>query len=440
MNAHELNRRVATLAVAMLLAQTPLPVHALDQWETVNDSQLLPGPSRSSDIGTDASGSLLYSVGSSTQDAEGNRAAVVLGSSDRGATWAVLDVYWESGWPYAHLLGFCSDASGGLYTAGQFYNALGPESAWFVRESHDGGVSWTTESYQPLEAPFSSCVDVKVSASGDVYAAGRTTALGEYQGSIINVNPSWVVRKRAAAPRSEFQTVDTVTMSSGNPSARAIGFHSGGVFVAGRLWGPYGWVWTVRRSTDDGQNWETVDSLRSADSWTGWLSGSAEDIAVDRTTDAIYVAGSGSYRNSPNRKAAINDVWLVRRSTDGGDTWTTVDSFIYGSDTKPRASGIIFDPAGSIFVCGFVTTAQGDRWLVRKGTPGTTLVRQGKNWVETTTVSWVTTDDFQLAPGQLAQAEEITRDDLGNIYVTGRAVNAAGVEHWITRKLAAPAN
>jgi hypothetical protein len=177
-----------------------------------------------------------------------------------------------------------------------------------------------------------------------------------------------------------------------------------------------------------------VDTLQTADGWTGWLSGSAEAIAVD-SQGTIYVVGAATYQGSKNRNATPVNLWLVRQSTDGGAAWTTVDSFSYSSGTTPHAKGIAFDRSGNPIVCGYVTTAQGDRWLVRKRTPITTYVKQGK---PVTTLSWVTSDDFQLPTGgQSAQGEDVTCDASGNIYATGRAGDTAGVDHWITRKLAA---
>ena len=88
-------------------------------------------------------------------------------------------------------------------------------------------------------------------------------------------------------------------------------------------------------------------------------------------------------------------------------------------------------------VCGYVTTAQGDRWLVRKRTTTTTYVKQGKTQVPVTTISWVTSDDFQLSTGQPAQAWGITHDASGNIFATGRVADGLGDYHWFTRKLLA---
>ena len=51
------------------------------------------------------------------------------------------------------------------------------------------------------------------------------------------------------------------------------------------------------------------------------------------------------------------------------------------------------------------------------------------------TVTWTTSDDFQLVSGKPAQPNAITTDSNGKIYVSGRAQDANGVDQWIVRKL-----
>jgi hypothetical protein len=161
---------------------------------------------------------------------------------------------------------------------------------------------------------------------------------------------------------------------------------------------------------------------------------------VDSNTGTIYAAGSASYRDSKNRNSAPTNLWLVRRSTDNGVTWETFDSFNYGSGTTPVATGITLDSLGYPVVSGNVTTSQGARWLVRRLMPTTTYVKQGKNTVPVTSLSWVTSDDWLPAPGLTPQGVFITCHGGGNLYATGGMSQGDGTTycHWFTRKLAAP--
>jgi hypothetical protein len=173
--------------------------------------------------------SIIYSVGSVVSSSE-TGLALVRFSVDQGINWSILagseySAYSEGNWLYNQFLGFAAETGGGLYVCGQLYNQSGqsgmPESGWIVREFHPNGVWGTTEIFRP---GFGPC--------------------------------------------------DTVPTSAGSTKARAIGFFgTDGVIVVGQLRGLYNNFWTVRRSTDQGATWATVDSLQTIDGWSGWLSG-----------------------------------------------------------------------------------------------------------------------------------------------------------------------
>lgn len=401
---------VRLAACAALLATTcALPAQT---WETVDDYQYTPGLTAvSGEIGTDLLGNV-YAVGRGTPEVECTHKAVVRGSGDQGATWEPLDDYQETGFHGAHYRAVAaSGLPGHLLVGGHIAPAADCVSegaqAWIIRESFDAGATWS-----PADdpAPFAndtggSCADIKVHPSGDVYACGIAPDLG------------WVVRKRPAG--GAFSTVFPQSPSALEAGGQAyqVGFHpNGDVFVVGCVVDSAGSsTWTVRRSSDQGETWDTVDSFRSAE----WTSGSAQGIAVTES-GTLYVTGWAFYSS---RKGS-GWRWVVRTSHDGGTTWALSDYTTAGGGV-----GVAVDANGKPYVCGYGN----GNWLVRTLSEVTTI-KKGK---PVTTLTWITIDSYQLASGQSARANGIATDTVGNIFVSGSAMDGSGVNHWIVRKLSA---
>ena len=389
-------------------------VSAQSLWTTVDDFEFGFGGS-SGDVGTDPSGSILYSVGSAGIDPAGNgrAAAVVRTSADRGATWTVLDTYAPEGWSDPHLRGVATlqnpDATTRVFAAGHLYNSSSGNQMWMIRESLQGDQNWALADVVQAPNGWSSCGDVKVSPGGDVYAAGLIRDTVQNTGY-------WLVRKRSAGA-IDFQTVDT--FNGGTVEARGIAFHpTAGVLVAGGV----GNVWTVRRS-GDGVSWSTVDSFKD----TGGSLSFAESIAVDPMSGAIYVAGRAQQTIPAAKGKKPGPLvwnWVVRRSINGGATWTVIDRYGALPGGGITATAVTAAPHG-IFVGGYTP----DSWVVRKGVLGATGA-----------FTWTTSDQYQMAPGQIARVNGISTDSDGNIYATGRATDGTTTSgeltfRWVTRKL-----
>jgi hypothetical protein len=217
--------------------------------------------------------------------------------------------------------------------------------------------------------------------------------------------------------------------------------------------------WLTRKSTNGGISWATVDDYQ----YPGGTNAFQIDNCVDSSGN-IYSAGYG-------RDSIGTNHFLVRKSTDHGATWTTVDDFVYTAITNNQALGIGIDLLGNIYAVGFST----GHWIVRKSTNGGTswatvddyiypggigpqqafgfgvdtlgnvyvmglgensaglerwIVRQSANNGST----WTTTDDFINSPGQIAQAHCFLQDLLGNVYIAGDGRNVSGVNQWVVRQ------
>jgi len=134
--------------------------------------------------------------------------------------------------------------------------------------------------------------------------------------------------------------------------------------------------------------------------------------------------------------------WEVRKSSDGGHTWSLPDSYrldVNGSG-KSDAADIAVDRNGNLIVVGKgtrveVTTVRRKNtytyyhyWIVRKGTPPP---------VGATAWTW-TTDLFQFLPDSASTTNTpsaVAVDPKNNVHVTGRCSAPGSTGRWVTRQL-----
>ena len=395
-----------------------------ETWQTIEPTDTRPGLNeRAQAIATGPTSGVLYCAGWRFVDPNKRAAAFIRASRDSGKTWTTLDDWQPGDWPSAGYLGFCSAPNGNLFAVGAAADNFSSRATidWTVRRSTDGGATWTVQDLvHSGVGGKAKCYAVRAAPWGEIYAAGQT---GTNQGA---GGWMWLVRKSSDGGAT-WRTVDSL-WDHASKQARAIGFGpTGSVFVAGWLGASFsniGSLWTVRRSTDRGATWTTVDSYQTAAD----LAAEADGIVVD-STGAIYVAGAAKGR--ANGGSTLTDQWVVRRSADGGETWSLVDNLAVATRAADSFSnlsgptGITVAPSGAIIVCGYMTALDRSlHWLVRRGLAGANG-----------TVSWSTIDNYQMVPGQSARANSVTSDTRGNIYVAGRAADGAGTEHWVVRRL-----
>jgi hypothetical protein len=198
-------------------------------------------------------------------------------------------------------------------------------------------------------------------------------------------------------------------------------FASGiGLFVVGQTAASangYSQMWTVRRSLDGGVTWSTVDLYQPGGE--GYIS-SANSVTSDALGN-IYVVGRADVPQIIKPKTYTIGQWIVRKSSDDGNTWANVDVLTVGAGKIASAYGVGRDTAGNVVVAGGYQDAQSVyHWIVRRPD----LLGQ-----------WQTVDDFQLASGYESKPGDVVPDAAGNMLVTGNAYDATGA-HWIVRRLA----
>lgn len=162
-------------------------------------------------------------------------------------------------------------------------------------------------------------------------------------------------------------------------------------------------AWTVRRSRDGGTSWLQVDNYKPG------LSTVATSIISD-LRGRIYVAGYTV--GEPWR-------WEVRQSDNGGTSWKTISPKTATAQYNGVAGGIAIDPSGNLFIAGSL-----DAWAVARRTP------EGV-WQE---------PEFPLGSDFPSQANAITVDAVGNVFVAGRVWSSKSgtrAEGLLVQRLAA---
>src|SRR5215831_12739902 len=154
----------------------------------------------------------------------------------------------------------------------------------------------------------------------------------------------------------------------------------------------------VMASADGGNTWSApLDDFFSP----GF--GVLYDAITADSAGNLYVAGI-YYSSPPNHQ-------FVRRSTDGGGTWQTVDDVTVNAFTAGiTAGGIAADSAGNVYAIGQAVNT----WSIRKGIGGT---------------NYSTVDTFQ--PGS-SQAWAVFADPTTGVFAVGQGTITVTSKHSVS--------
>ena len=211
-------------------------------------------------------------------------------------------------------------------------------------------------------------------------------------------------------------------------------------------------------------------------------------IVVDRELSAVSELGCNTppfSHTSPTRLYAVGNrraftvpplpqnnpfLWMVRTSTDGGDSWTGIggDIFQLNSRESAGANGFAADAGGNVYTCGNAFLKNLTHWIVRR------LPAGGANWQTVSdltaksggyangmcffpgnnfnpvpavfAVGWLNSkwevrrsQDhgltwFSVDPGVgLGNAHKAACDSAGNIFVVGSRDGGSGSSRWVVR-------
>jgi hypothetical protein len=372
------------------------------------------------------------------------------------SAWGTVDNFQLAAGQSAYAKAMATDSGGNVYAAGFAYDSAG-HSHGIIREKLAGGTSWTTiEDYTvptTVTNGGASFRAIALDSVGDIYVAGAANTSG---------TNAWTVLEKPAGGTT-FSVVDSI--SGGDGVTLAID-PAGNVFAGGSTWTTSGksgngkktYYWTVRKQTAGQGAFSTVDN--SISSVIQIFPEGATSIASGASA-GLYVVGLGSGSN-----------WLVRKSADAGATWKTVDSFLYPSGTNSRALGVAGDGAGNVYVVGWGwDSSNSEHWMVRKSANGGSSwstvddFRYGATYniaeglgtdlagnvnvvgfgVDSSGVyhdlvrsnaggSWTTVNDL---PGG-GTFDAFAVDPSGNLYAGGALYDSSNVDHWVIQSAAGP--
>jgi len=335
-------------------------------------------------MAADKSGNV-YAVGY-TYDANGNGTSYLREKPAGSAAWSTVAT------TNGGFGGVAFDAAGDVFVTGA--NSSHYFATWEIMKG-----TTTLKQIDVDTAAVGGGYALTVDGSGNIYAVGIDRT--KYKNSS---DPKWTVRKGTFANgKWSFSTVDQLLQSQGFAQG---GFPEGVTVAPTGLYvvGSYNGTWIIRKSvTGASGTWATVDSISS-----GWAEGVATDAAGN-----IYAVGSASG-------------WVVRESTNGGASWTAVDSFALGPNTSTWANAITRDASGNMVVAGWDQDTAGDTHaVVRTNAFG----------------SWTTLDNYGYPDGGV-EYDAVAVDSSGNLYAGGDIWdNAETFDNWIIRSQpAAPTN
>ena len=198
-----------------------------------------------------------------------------------------------------------------------------------------------------------------------------------------------------------------LTFGDSNQVRSSAVLDNGSIFTASVVSDSTNWKrWSINRSNDEGLTWEQVDYYSFAEH------GESHPMSMVNKGNDLYVCGHAwdSYSDFGNEQ------WIVRKSSDNGATWTTVDQYEEHEGEDHVCRGMAVSAFGTLYAVGSNDT---DGGVIRES------VDDGATW---TTIGKIAGAHF-LVTVEVSPAGVVwTVDYYGRLH---KGTHTLGVWNWI---------
>jgi len=341
-------------------------------------------------------------------------AALAANNPLEAQTWqTVLDYQFGN---YAEGWAMAADPSGNVFSGGAGYDASGishgialkTDTTELAKADPSTVVWYFSDDTNPSATQYSSML--RSLACG---ANGRVYSAGQLlplcSGRSCPGN-SWFVRMSpAAGDPDSWTTLDSFQLVAGKSAS-----------AKGIVEDSFGNVFVCGSALDKAEraHWLIRKSANGGQTWT------VVDNVQDAFSQSLHVLlDSGSGTDRIFGVGSSLGVWMVRRSDNAGVTWTTVDQPFEGTAWGARS-----DSDGYVYVVGQTsksvrigkTSNYYTEWTVRRW-------RNGDS-------QWTPVEAFTSAQYKSASARGVAIDSTGKLVVVGSAYDAQGILHWLARR------
>jgi hypothetical protein len=335
-----------------------------------------------------------------------------------------------------------TDASGNLFFGGETNGFSGGQYIrnWLIQEHRPGqdGFSTIDSISDHVPGDYGLCKALTTDAAGDIFAVGEvrlTTTTVSKGKATITTTTSGIIRELVPGPSGYTATTLYQAPYATAQFKRVIAIDSGpaaGIYVVGA--DALNGYWNVLKSSNGGRSWSQVDHF-DFDPPTTNGSNTPNAIVADSSGN-LYVGGSAtkatitSYttktvHGKPTQVPVYTNVshWIVRKSTNGGASWTTDDDFQLSSVKFAGVAALGVDRAGSVYAAGSSTdSSNAEHAIIR--------TNEGGSWAISDNYTGASQDGHPYA-GSIPRYQAFTTDSDGNLYAAGREGSAADQNFFV---------